>query len=91
MSETRWTLGPWSRVDTPDYAEIHAPGTKQAVALVGTAEDADLIAAAPDLYAALVAALEYVALYESEHMSNKALAVHQKGRAALARARGEKT
>lgn len=51
----RWTPGPWRRVDTPDYAEIHPKADKlpQAIALVGKADDANLIAAAPDLYEAL--------------------------------------
>lgn len=51
------TAGPWVRVDTPDYAEIH-PATRKgpsAIALVGKPEDANLIAAAPDLLAALQA------------------------------------
>jgi hypothetical protein len=50
------TPGPWERVDTPDYAEIHPKGERQwAIALVARAEDADLIAAAPDLLEALKA------------------------------------
>lgn len=49
-----------------------------------------LIAAAPDLYAALDAALAYVAKYESEHESNAALDVYAAATAALAKARGEK-
>jgi hypothetical protein len=106
MSETKWTPGPWeirrSKLATDgafDYAVSAGDVPVIAEAFGRDAHggwppaeaNAHLIAAAPDLYAALVAALEYVALYESEHMSNKALAVHQKGRAALARARGEKT
>lgn len=57
MSEARHTPGPWVRHDTADYAEIHpASGkTRSAVALVGRAEDADLIAAAPDMLEALKA------------------------------------
>jgi hypothetical protein len=53
--ETKHTLGPWARFDTPDYAEIHpASGeAKSPIALVGRAGDADLIAAAPDLLASL--------------------------------------
>ncbi|MDY8108298.1 hypothetical protein U0C82_03925 [Fulvimarina sp. 2208YS6-2-32] len=49
------TTGPWARHDTPDYAEIHpASGKlKSAIALVGKPEDANLIAAAPDMLAAL--------------------------------------
>lgn len=41
----------WERVDTADYAEIHPKGKRlaSAIALVGKADDADLIAAAPEL------------------------------------------
>ncbi len=54
--KTEHTLGPWERVDTPDYAEIHPRGErlKSAIALVGSPEDANLIAAAPDMLAALL-------------------------------------
>lgn len=54
-SETKHTPGPWARIDTPDYAEIHpASGkAKSPIALVGRAEDADLIAAAPEMAEAL--------------------------------------
>jgi len=49
------TPGPWLRVDTPDYAEIHSAfrPSSQAVALVGNPKDADIIASAPELLAAL--------------------------------------
>lgn len=55
MSGNKHTSGPWERIDTPDYAEIHPMGQRlqSAIALVGTPGDADLIAAAPDLLAAL--------------------------------------
>ena len=52
------TPGPWTRVDTPDYAEIRAAGLSQPVALVGRAEDADAIASAPSLLEALREARE---------------------------------
>lgn len=57
-AETKWTPGPWARIDTPDYAEIHpASGkAKSPIALVGRAEDADLIAAAPEMAEALMSA-----------------------------------
>lgn len=55
---SKHTEGPWSRIDTPDYAEIHAPGHDQPVALVARGEDADLVAASPDLLVALKALLE---------------------------------
>lgn len=49
------TEGPWERVDTADYAEIHPAGKRlrSAIALVEKPEDADLVAAAPDLLEAL--------------------------------------
>ena len=61
------TPGPWLRIDGPDYAEIHAAfrPSSQAVALVGKPEDADLIAAAPDLATALKGALGHI-----EHMAD---------------------
>jgi len=51
MMTGKSTPGPWLRIDTADYAEIHAAfrPSSQAIALVGKPEDADLIAAAPDL------------------------------------------
>lgn len=52
------TPGPWKRKDTPDYAEIHPSSgeLRQAIALVGAPDDANLIAAAPDLLKACKAA-----------------------------------
>lgn len=47
-----FTPGPWSRRDTETHAEIDAPG-HATLAMVATAPDADLIAAAPALYEAL--------------------------------------
>lgn len=51
MSAFNGTPGPWLRIDTADYAEIHSAfrPSSQAVALVGKPDDANLIAAAPDL------------------------------------------
>lgn len=49
------TPGPWTRKDTPDYAEIHPSSgeLRQAIALVGAPDDANLIRAAPDLLEAI--------------------------------------
>lgn len=96
MSE-RHTKGPWRRVDTPDYAEIHAEATKgkQAIALVGDPNDANLIAAAPDLLEALREAQSALALMVSpdairqstvSHAYAQLVAAEAKARAALARA-----
>lgn len=55
------TPGPWTRKDTPDYAEIHPSSgeLRQAIALVGAPDDANLIAAAPDLLDALRRIMTY--------------------------------
>lgn len=47
MSEEH-TPGPWSRRDTETHAEIDAPG-HTTLAMVAKGEDANLIAAAPEL------------------------------------------
>lgn len=50
-AEVKHTEGPWERVDTADYAEIHPVGKRlhSAIALVGKPEDADLVSACTDL------------------------------------------
>lgn len=56
MADTvKHTDYPWERVDTADYAEIHPVGKRlqSAIALVGKPDDANLIAAAPELLLAL--------------------------------------
>lgn len=60
MADTvKHTEAPWERVDTADYAEIHPVGKRlhSAIALVAKPQDADLIAAAPDLLDAAKEAL----------------------------------
>lgn len=52
---TQWE---WRRQDTPDYAEIWAPGERQPVALVARAEDADAIVAAHNMMPGLIAEVE---------------------------------
>jgi hypothetical protein len=61
MPESRFTPGPWVRHDTADYAEIHPASGKQhsAIALVGKAADADLIAAAPEMHALLLRLIKW--------------------------------
>ncbi len=102
MSER--TPGPWVRIDTPDYAEIIAPATGTNVAMVAREADADLIAAAPDLLAALQAVLaheiksgEFHGLSdcncinhsrEAEKLYESGECPHQIARAAIAKAMG---
>lgn len=79
------TEGPWERVDTADYAEIHPAGKRlsSAIALVAKPEDADLVAAAPDLLEAAWQALGSLkALGAEKGHASDAL------RAAIARAEG---
>lgn len=86
MSGTvKHTPGPWARHDTDDYAEIHPVSGRQrsAIALVGRAEDANLIAAAPDMLEALHAA-EVVLSQEGKEGS----LVLMGARAAIAKAEG---
>ena len=79
------TPGPWTRRDTPDYAEINAPGITQPIAIVAKAEDADLMSAAPEL----LAALERM-IFNAVH--GNGLEAHYQAkdyaRAAIAKARG---
>ncbi len=68
MSETKWTPGPWFRGGKPsgyNWGEIRAPRAEGATITVATINhwnpevndhNADLIAAAPELYDALEAA-----------------------------------
>jgi len=83
MSETKWTPGPWTN---DNDAHIY-DGRDELVAIVAALNDddaeagiANLIAAAPDLYAALVETRSRLA---SEGMTTVAID------AALAKARGE--
>jgi hypothetical protein len=65
MSESKHTPGPWVRYDQ-DYAEIVTADHKSSVAMVARAEDADLIAAAPDLLAACEAAQSWIADFHAD-------------------------
>jgi hypothetical protein len=58
--------GPWTRYDTADYAKIVGPDGV-AVALVGKEEDADVIAAAPDLLLAAKEAAVVLSQIAKEH------------------------
>ena len=57
MTAAVHTPGPWGRVDRANYAEIvPADGSSAPViAMVGRADDANLIAAAPELLEACIA------------------------------------
>lgn len=89
-----FTAGPWLRIDTADYAEIHAAfhPSSQAVALVAKPGDANLIAAAPDLFNACKEWIDWLtvadwrddaAAYEARVLSDM--------RAAVTRAAGEQS
>jgi hypothetical protein len=87
------TPGPWLRIDTADYAEIHAAfrPSSQAVALVGKPSDADLIAAAPELEIALESLLSRYAEFSDESLPVEGEWRDQiiTARAALRKARGQ--
>ena len=108
MREARWTPGPWSALETPEGREfeVHDPegayicgvsfcpegdGPSYSVARA----EARLIAAAPDLYAALdLFVSEYVDFVESGDAGFWDAEAEDKvklARAALARARGEQS
>jgi hypothetical protein len=90
MSDTKWTWGPWKKVDRSAYNqnandpkwEIDQVSGDESfwVALAINEANANLLAAAPDLYAALE---EIVALTDRKHNA------WDEARAALAKARGE--
>ena len=93
MTEPKWTPGPW-RLGHRQKAKVGVDGkgwfdlAKVVVCLKGSAEDsvegtanAHLIAAAPDLYAALQAAFDMKVTCHTEWETM--------ARAALAKARGE--
>ncbi|WCK26598.1 hypothetical protein [Agrobacterium pusense] len=92
MADTvKHTEYPWERVDTADYAEIHPVGKRlqSAIALVGKPDDANLIAAAPELLEALKHLCEFIdregpAAKEWEAISEWC----EKGSAAIAKAEG---
>lgn len=81
------TPGPWTRRDTPDYAEISAPGITQPIAIVAKAEDADLMSAAPELLAALIDMME---LRAPDHlMDTERAKIINSAVSAIAKARGD--
>lgn len=100
MSETKWTPGPWrvdyQNEDNPDDERLavfsaaysdETPGIcagTKAWPLIR--EDADLIAAAPDLYAALESAESVLTHHGFPDNAQSVLAA---ARAALRKARGE--
>ena len=102
MTETRWTAGPWTVVtEGGEYA--HGPETECGKPIVrwtgmcmptkpeGIA-NAYLIAAAPDLYSALLSAEQSIATFMGVHgYSNDSGAgdILAEVKAALAKARGE--
>ncbi len=93
MSDTRWTPGPWQNdhglrvyAETPAGFALIA-STKHTDASSG---DAALIAAAPDLYAALEKCKRVLSdLPSTNQGGTRTRAAYDAARAALAKARGE--
>ena len=98
MSEApKFTPGPWDACERGDYADFDGDsnvilGNDTRIAVVqnsGTAEDdanAHLIAAAPEMYAALESAQK---LIEAAQPTLERVKVYKKVTASLAKARGE--
>lgn len=107
MSETKWTLGPWTQRGLSDHVRIER---RNAVGYLNIARcgsckpgrhepemaevfaNAHLIAAAPELYAALESALALLEVVEGAGVAEFAgslASVPSNCRAALAKARGE--
>ena len=91
MSECKWTQGPWIKVTGKTYCAVRSDsGVIADMRMAGgyyNTFDADLIAAAPDLYEALDAAADAL-----EKTANDALVGRNAAagaRAALSKARGE--
>ena len=89
MSNTKWTPGPWGVIGATlgEEGAFAVPTVLYEIAardMVASQANANLIAAAPDLYDALWVLTEHNLLYYGEH-HNTVIA----GRAALAKARGE--
>lgn len=93
--ETKFTPGPWRVSQTypvGDYC-IHAAGCPWQLAYIAANTNVDwpleanahLIAAAPDLYAALERTLSYLTSYPG----NSGINAWEQARAALSKARGE--
>ncbi len=99
--QPKWTKGPWPIKPTGDFKRIvigdglvDGPGGYEVAEVYSDDCDRDeamanahLIAAAPDLYAALERALNFIANTESE--MGEALPCGDAARTALAKARGE--
>ncbi len=100
--QPKWTPGPW-RATTHDHPEQGVYAGYRIAKMTGgeiqrDRANANLIAAAPDLYAALDAAYDFIAdqygdaeaqALEGEFVSKEARAIWETICAALAKARGE--
>ena len=89
--QPKWTPGPW-RATTHDHPEQGVYAGYRIAKMTGgeiqrDRANANLIAAAPDLYAALEKALNFITNTESE--MGETLPCGDAARAALAKARGE--
>ena len=85
-TNTKHTPGPW-RTNGNTVSCAPQPNGKHTVALTFSTPDAALVAAAPDLLAALEWALGYL---PTEGQSVTWMRGHAQARAAIARARGDK-
>lgn len=91
MSAPRFTPGPWRVVVTDDGGSM-VHGESTAIATVwgrDSGPNAHLIAAAPQLYAALAEAMGLLVSFENND-DPSAEAIVDRARAALAKARGDK-
>lgn len=85
MSEEKWTTGPWKPVWNGTIGKYSVQAGKTATYGVFREHDAYLIAAAPDLYAALKSALLLVDMSTSYRRQD----IAEMGKNALKKARGE--
>lgn len=89
MSDTKFTPGPWRVIDEHQFIAVQR-GRSGGFAVEGLSleqarADANLIAASPDLYAALEDLIAYVEDGYGDDESNEGMAAHK----ALKKARGE--
>jgi hypothetical protein len=88
--ETKFTPGPWRHVAEGGWDGVMAPGGMVVCKLVlNEPRNANLIAAAPEIYAALHHAETVMMIVQPRSHMREYLAALEQARAALAKARGE--